>query len=125
MKNSDALAFLPSYLPDCFDVSGRMVRFLKSKSSGADDAAAQAEASRAQAQAQHEENMRNLRKQQRVAANTSRPEFSPASPPSSASVDIVEAGIEQRRKSQKRFGFSATVSATPMLGSMSTLGGGQ
>lgn len=105
-----------------------MVRFLKSVfGSGkneSDEAAAMAERSRAQAAAQHEENMRNLRKQQRLAANTSRPDFSPASPPSSGSVDIVEAGIDQRRKAQKRFGYNATVSATPMLGAISSLGGG-
>lgn len=65
--------------------------------------------------------MRNLRKQARVAAEAKSPEFNPASPPTAASEDVSQAGMSQRRKATRRFGFAATVSPST-LGAMQSLG---
>ncbi len=78
----------------------------------------------AQAQKQHEDNMRNLRSQQRMAANApSQDPLQPASPPQQANPDTMAASVNQRRQMLKRFGFNATVSNP--LGGTSMLGGGQ
>jgi hypothetical protein len=119
---SDTADFLPTLGgpdPDCFDRNGRMIRCCKGGDGGAAKAA---ERARRQAQLQHEDNMRQLRKQSRVAANAKSPEFTPAAPPAAASVDTLEAGMDQRRRMAKRFGFNATKSGE-MLGATSSLGG--
>lgn len=109
----------PAYSPDIFGPDGRLTKFCKG--GGSNQAQEAAEASRRQAKLQHEENMRNLRKQARVAAEAKAPEFTPASPPAAASEDVSQAGMSQRRKALRRFGFNSTISANT-LGTMQALG---
>ena len=117
VKAYDFLA--PAFCADVFRPDGRLSKLCK----GGDGGAGAAQASMAQAQQQHEDNMKLLRQQQRLAANApSADAFQPASPPQMANTDTVAASTDLRRRALMRFNFNSTVSNP--LGSTTTLGGG-
>lgn len=71
--------------------------------------------------------MEFMKKQAEAAGSFEVPKMLPASPPNSASPDVFQAGVEQRMRQGRRFGFAKTVMAgaqraTPALGG-ATLGG--
>ena len=118
----DSSDFAPLFAPDCFGPDGRLVRLFKGGSTAARQASEeQANAQLEQQKKQHEENMRQLRAQARVAADAKAPSFTPAAPPSSASVDTLQAAVDQQRKAARRFGFNRTADSST-LGTLSTLG---
>lgn len=110
----------PHYSPDIFGPDGRLKRFCGG-GGGDGGAAAASQQSTAASQKQHEDNMRQLRAQARVAADATSPQFTPASAPAAASVDTLAAGLDSRRKAGRRFGYSKTAD-TNALGSLATLG---
>ena len=72
--------------------------------------------------------MEFMKQQAEMAGSLEIPKMVPASPPNSASPDVFQAGMEERRKAARRFGYSKTVMAgaqraTPALGGATTLGG--
>lgn len=73
-----------------------------------------------QARLQHLDNMRNLRKQQRVAANAKSPAFNPAAPPMASNEQTLDARTDEQRRARRRFGTQATTGET--LGSNQNLG---
>ena len=77
---------------------------------------------------QFKQQMEFMKSQEMEVGNFEIPKSVPASPPTSASPDVFEAGQEQRRRSARRFGFAKTTMkgetrATAPLGGASTLGG--
>lgn len=71
---------------------------------------------------QHEDNMRQLRQQARVAANAAAPSFTPASAQAAGNADTIEAGVDAMRRGKRRFSFAKTQDKTS-LGGGSLLGG--
>ncbi|CAB4163610.1 hypothetical protein UFOVP813_36 [uncultured Caudovirales phage] len=107
----------PHYSPDIFGPDGRLVRFCGGGGGGGSAPAPNT----SESTKQHEENMRQLRAQARVAADATSPKFTPASAPAAASVDTIAAGLDSRRKNGRRFGYAKTADANA-LGMLATLG---
>ncbi len=73
--------------------------------------------------------MEFMKKQAEMAGSFEVPKVVPASPPNSASPDVFQAGVEERMKAGRRFGYAKTVMAgaqprtTPALGGATKMGG--
>ena len=81
-------------------------------------------AARVQSQKQFEVQMRMMKAQAEAAASIKTPTFRPASPLAQASPDVLEAGLEAKRRQKRRFGVQRTVMrGTAKLGSSPALGG--
>lgn len=77
---------------------------------GTDSGAAVAEqrAARLQSAQQFAEQMGLMRQQYADAQKVKTPKYSPAAPAASNSPDVYAAGLEMRRRMQRRFGSAAT-----------------
>lgn len=104
----------PHWAPDLFLPNGRLARFCK----GADQGAAIAEQRKAREQsaAQFAEQMGLMRQQYQDAQKVKPVTYAPAAPPAAASPDVYRAGMEARRRQQRRFGSAATVLNHPVMG---------
>lgn len=81
-------------------------------------------AARQQSQKQFELQMRLMQQQAEAAGSIKTPTFRPASPPTQASPDALEAATEQKRRAKRRFGVQRTVMrGEGKLGSTPSLGG--
>jgi hypothetical protein len=77
---------------------------------GADSGAAirEQQASRLQSASQFAEQMALMRQQYTDTQKVKTPKYAPASPAAAGNSDVYTAGLETRRRMQKRFGSAAT-----------------
>lgn len=106
----------PAWSPDLFLPNGRLARLHKGGGNGA--AIEEQRAARLQSAAQFKEQMALMRQQYEDAQKVKTPAYVPASAPQEGSPDVVNAGMEMRRRMQRRFGSAATrmYRPTPQLG---------
>lgn len=108
----------PEWSPDLFGADGRLTRLCKGGGGGA--AIKEQKKARKESARQFKIQMEYMRRQAELAAQVQTPRYNPAAPPSSGSMDVVEAGRDYKRAASRRFGAAQTVlageRAKPVLG---------